>query len=79
VATYVRRRPSRARTKTPSNPTTILDGEIVALDAEGVPRFQLLQQWQKRQSAPVGFCHTQKREQPFGNGIGEAYGSGPES
>ncbi len=25
------------------------------------------------------FCHTQKREQPFGNGIGEAYGSGQES
>ena len=22
------------------------------------------------------FCNTQKREQPFGNGIGEAYGSG---
>ncbi len=28
--------------------STILDGEIVALDGEGVPRFQLLQQWQKR-------------------------------
>jgi bifunctional non-homologous end joining protein LigD len=26
--------------------STILDGEIVALDAEGIPRFQLLQQWQ---------------------------------
>jgi hypothetical protein len=25
------------------------------------------------------FCHTQKREQPFGNGIGEAYGSEQES
>jgi bifunctional non-homologous end joining protein LigD len=24
---------------------TILDGEIVALDEEGVPRFQLLQKW----------------------------------
>lgn len=31
--------------------STILDGEIVALDAKGVPRFQLLQQWQKRPTA----------------------------
>jgi bifunctional non-homologous end joining protein LigD len=36
--------------------STILDGEIVALDAEGVPRFQLLQQWQKRPIAPVVYC-----------------------
>ena len=28
--------------------SAILDGEIVALDKDGVPRFQLLQQWQKR-------------------------------
>src|ERR1700730_4626714 len=35
--------------------STILDGEIVALDEEGVPRFQLLQQWQKRPNAPVVF------------------------
>ena len=28
--------------------STILDGEIVALDEEGIPRFQLLQKWQKR-------------------------------
>src|SRR5260221_1807479 len=33
--------------------STILDGEIVALDRDGVPRFQLLQQWQKRPTAPV--------------------------
>jgi bifunctional non-homologous end joining protein LigD len=33
--------------------STILDGEIVALDGEGIPRFQLLQQWQKRPTAPV--------------------------
>ena len=33
--------------------STILDGEIVALDAEGIPRFQLLQQWQKRPTARV--------------------------
>jgi bifunctional non-homologous end joining protein LigD len=26
--------------------STILDGEIVALDSEGIPRFQLLQKWQ---------------------------------
>jgi hypothetical protein len=35
--------------------STILDGEIVALDAEGIPRFQLLQRWQKRPTAPVCF------------------------
>jgi bifunctional non-homologous end joining protein LigD len=35
--------------------STILDGEIVALDEEGIPRFQLLQQWQKRPTAPVVF------------------------
>jgi bifunctional non-homologous end joining protein LigD len=33
--------------------STILDGEIVALDNYGIPRFQLLQQWQKRPTAPV--------------------------
>jgi bifunctional non-homologous end joining protein LigD len=33
--------------------STILDGEIVALDKDGVPRFQLLQQWQKLATAPV--------------------------
>jgi bifunctional non-homologous end joining protein LigD len=27
--------------------STILDCEIVALDSEGIPRFQLLQKWQK--------------------------------
>src|SRR5258708_7388469 len=35
--------------------STILDGEIVALDKDGLPRFQLLQQWQKRPTAPVIF------------------------
>ena len=34
--------------------STIFDGEIVALDQEGIPRFQLLQKWQKRPTAPVG-------------------------
>jgi len=33
--------------------STIFDGEIVALDQEGIPRFQLLQKWQKRPNAPV--------------------------
>src|SRR5712672_4769582 len=33
--------------------STILDGEIVVLDEEGIPRFQLLQKWQKRPTAPV--------------------------
>ena len=35
--------------------STILDGEIVALDEKGIPRFQLLQQWRKRPTAPVVF------------------------
>src|ERR1700730_3958494 len=35
--------------------STILDGEIVALDKYGIPRFQLLQQWQRRPTAPVVF------------------------
>ena len=35
--------------------STILDGEIVALDGKGTPRFQLLQRWQKRPTAPVCF------------------------
>ena len=33
--------------------STILDGEIAALDKDGIPRFPLLQQWQKRPTAPV--------------------------
>ena len=33
--------------------STILDGEIVALDDQGVPRFQLLQKWQRRPTGPV--------------------------
>src|SRR5467141_2512287 len=33
--------------------STILDGEIVALDEEGIPRFQLLQKWQKRPTTSV--------------------------
>jgi bifunctional non-homologous end joining protein LigD len=35
--------------------STILDSEVVALDAEGIPRFRLLQPWQKRPTAPVVF------------------------
>jgi bifunctional non-homologous end joining protein LigD len=35
--------------------STILDGEIVALVKDGIPRFELLQQWQKRPTAPVVF------------------------
>jgi bifunctional non-homologous end joining protein LigD len=53
----------------------ILEGEIVALDSEGIPRFQLLQKWQKRPTAPVvyyvfdvlwseGGRHFQTRLQP---------------
>ena len=33
--------------------STILDGEVVALDSNGIPRFQLLQRWQKRPTAPL--------------------------
>ena len=33
--------------------STILDGEIGVLDKDGLPRFQLLQQWQQRPTAPV--------------------------
>jgi hypothetical protein len=33
--------------------STILDGEIVTLDKDGLPRFQLLQNWQKKPTAPV--------------------------
>jgi bifunctional non-homologous end joining protein LigD len=35
--------------------STILDGEIVALDEKGIPRFQLLQKWQKCPTAPVAY------------------------
>jgi bifunctional non-homologous end joining protein LigD len=33
--------------------STILDGEVVALDDQGIPRFELLQKWQKRPTAPL--------------------------
>jgi bifunctional non-homologous end joining protein LigD len=36
--------------------STILDGEIVALNSEEIPRFQLLQNWQIRPTAPVKAC-----------------------
>jgi bifunctional non-homologous end joining protein LigD len=35
--------------------STIFDGEIVALDKEGISRFQLLQKWQKHPTAPVAY------------------------
>jgi bifunctional non-homologous end joining protein LigD len=35
--------------------STILDGEIVAIDGEGISRFQLLQKWQKQASAPLAY------------------------
>jgi bifunctional non-homologous end joining protein LigD len=34
-------------------PSTILDGEVVAVDKNGVPRFQLLQRFQKQPTAPT--------------------------
>src|ERR1700746_4074134 len=33
--------------------STILDGEVVAVDAQGIPRFQLLQRFQKQPTAPT--------------------------
>jgi ATP-dependent DNA ligase len=35
--------------------STIMDAEIVGLDEQGIPPFQLLQQWQKKPSAPYAF------------------------
>src|SRR4029077_10195721 len=35
--------------------STMFDGEIVTLDKEGIPRFQLLQKWQKCPIAPVAY------------------------
>ena len=33
--------------------STVLDGEIVAVDENGIPRFQLLQRFQKQPTAPT--------------------------
>ena len=33
--------------------STVLDGEIVAVDEKGIPRFQLLQRFQKQPTAPT--------------------------
>jgi bifunctional non-homologous end joining protein LigD len=33
--------------------STVLDGEIVAVDESGIPRFQLLQRFQKQPTAPT--------------------------
>jgi len=41
--------------------STILDGEIVALDEEGIPRFQLLHKSQKRPTAPVVYRRERMR------------------
>src|SRR5580693_6198289 len=44
VATAVSKRKLRS---------TILDGEVVAVDENGIPRFQLLQRFQKQPTAPT--------------------------
>jgi bifunctional non-homologous end joining protein LigD len=36
--------------------STILDGEVVAVDEKGIPRFQLLQRFQKQPTAPTLYC-----------------------
>ena len=33
--------------------STVLDGEIIAVDEDGIPRFQLLQRFQKQPTAPT--------------------------
>src|SRR5215472_19108352 len=33
--------------------STILDGEVVAVDENGIPRFQLVQRFQKQSTAPT--------------------------
>jgi ATP-dependent DNA ligase len=33
--------------------STVLDGEVVAVDKNGIPRFQLLQRFQKQPTAPT--------------------------
>ena len=33
--------------------STVLDGEVVAVDENGIPRFQLLQRFQKQPTAPT--------------------------
>jgi bifunctional non-homologous end joining protein LigD len=33
--------------------STVLDGEVVAVDKDGIPRFQLLQRFQKQSIAPT--------------------------
>jgi ATP-dependent DNA ligase len=51
--------------------STILDGEVVAVDENGIPRFQLLQRFQKQPAAPtlyyvfdVGGVPTKVRKSP---------------
>src|ERR1700721_4722242 len=47
--------------------STVLDGEVVAVDENGIPRFQLLQRFQKQRQAPTlssFFVASGKREAP---------------
>jgi bifunctional non-homologous end joining protein LigD len=36
--------------------STVLDGEVVAVDENGIPRFQLLERFQKQPTAPTLYC-----------------------
>ena len=46
-------RPSRKAVSKLKLRSTILDGEVVAVDENGIPRFQLLQRFQKQPTAPT--------------------------
>jgi bifunctional non-homologous end joining protein LigD len=44
---------SQLSLKKPKVRSTILDDEVVAVDENGIPRFQLLQRFQKQPTGPT--------------------------